>query len=81
MFCKNLPVSGFEPRTFGIGSDHSVNWATTTAPNLCFLQSTTQLMSSTIMGRKVDLLWNKALHAAIHVVSFDPSDRVIVILN
>ena len=31
MVYKNLPVSGFEPRTSGIGSDRSVNWATTTA--------------------------------------------------
>ena len=31
MFYKNLPVSGFELRTIGIGSDHSANWATTTA--------------------------------------------------
>ena len=25
-------MTGFEPRTSGIGSDHSTNWATTTAP-------------------------------------------------
>ena len=31
MFYKNLPVSGFEPRTSGIGSNRSANWATTTA--------------------------------------------------
>ena len=27
-------MTGFEPRTSGIRSDHSTNWATTTAPNL-----------------------------------------------
>ena len=32
MFNKFLPMTGFEPRTSGIGSDHSTNWATTTAP-------------------------------------------------
>ena len=32
MFYKNLPVSVFEPRSSGIGSDRSANWATTTAP-------------------------------------------------
>ena len=30
MFFKNLPESGFEPRTSGIGSDSSANWATIT---------------------------------------------------
>ena len=29
-----LPMTGFEPRTSGIGSDCSTNWATTTAPKL-----------------------------------------------
>ena len=28
---KILPMTGFEPRTSGIGSDRSSNWATTTA--------------------------------------------------
>ena len=28
---KYLPMTGFEPRTSGIGSDCSTNWATTTA--------------------------------------------------
>ena len=28
---KFLPMTGFEPRTFGIGSNRSTNWATTTA--------------------------------------------------
>ena len=27
---KYLPVTGLEPRIFGIGSNHSTNWATTT---------------------------------------------------
>ena len=30
-FLKSLPMTGFEPRTSGIGSDRSTNWATTTA--------------------------------------------------
>ena len=29
---KTLPMTGFEPRSSGIESDHSANWATTTAP-------------------------------------------------
>ena len=28
---KFLPMTGFEPQTSGIGSNHSTNWATTTA--------------------------------------------------
>ena len=28
-----LPMTGFEPWTFGIGSDHSTNWATQPLPN------------------------------------------------
>ena len=28
---KFLPMTGFEPRTSGLGSDRSTNWATTTA--------------------------------------------------
>ena len=28
---KNLPMTGFEPRTSGFGSNHSSNWATTTS--------------------------------------------------
>ena len=31
---KCLPMTGFEPRTSGIGSDRSTNWATTTAHHL-----------------------------------------------
>ena len=37
MFHKNLPASGFEPRTSGINSDRSANWATTTATPLSTL--------------------------------------------
>ena len=29
-------MTGFEPQTFGIGSDRSTNWATTTAPTDVF---------------------------------------------
>ena len=29
---KSFPMTGFEPRTSGVGSDRSTNWATTTAP-------------------------------------------------
>ena len=29
--CKILPMTGFEPRISGFGSDRSANWATTTA--------------------------------------------------
>ena len=35
---KVLPMTGFEPRTSGVGSDCSTNWVTTTARlSLCFL--------------------------------------------
>ena len=32
-------MTGFEPRTSGIGSDHSTNWATTTAQNAVILST------------------------------------------
>ena len=35
-----MPISGFEPRTSGIGSDCSTNWATTTAPRYLYFMST-----------------------------------------
>ena len=28
-------MTGFQPMFFGIGSDHAVNWATTTARIVC----------------------------------------------
>ena len=31
---KMLPITGFEPRTSGIESDRSTNWATNTAQEL-----------------------------------------------
>ena len=31
MFNKILPMTGVEPQTSGIESDHSTNWATTTS--------------------------------------------------
>ena len=34
---KFLPMTGFEPRTSGIGSDRSTNWATTTSPSFLSL--------------------------------------------
>ena len=30
---KTSPMLGFEPRTFGVGSDRSTNWATSAAPS------------------------------------------------
>ena len=36
---KLLPMTGFEPRTSGTGSDRSTNWATTTARHSCFFVS------------------------------------------
>ena len=36
---KFLPMTGFEPRTSGIKSDHSTNWATTTSQILGYLVS------------------------------------------
>ena len=32
-----MPMTGFEPQTSGIGSDHSTNWATTTAQIFQFI--------------------------------------------
>ena len=34
---KSLPMTGFEQRTSAVGSDHSTNWATTTAHQNIFL--------------------------------------------
>ena len=31
---KSLPMTGFEPRSSGVGSDRSTNWATITTPKL-----------------------------------------------
>ena len=36
--CKCLLMTGFELRTFGIGSNRSTNWATTTVPTSWFLK-------------------------------------------
>ena len=30
---KSLPMTGFKPRTSGVKSNHSINWATTTVQN------------------------------------------------
>ena len=38
--CKILPMTGFEPRISGIGSDRSANWATTTGTQLITLEKT-----------------------------------------
>ena len=34
---ENLPMTGFEPHTSGVGSDFYKNWATTTAQSLLFI--------------------------------------------
>ena len=36
-------MTGFEPRTSGIGSDRSTNWATTTAHELMFVSESKYL--------------------------------------
>ena len=36
VLCNRWMMAGFEPRTSGVGSDCSTNWAITTAHNLCF---------------------------------------------
>ena len=36
MFNNFLPMTGFEPRTSGIGSDRSTNWATQPLPRILF---------------------------------------------
>ena len=58
MFIMNkfLPMTGFEPRTSGIGSDHSTNWAKTTAQltrilTLCLIK--TLLMVDTYLHRQL----------------------------
>ena len=38
MFDKSLPMTGFEPRIFGVGGDRSTNWATTTAQSILNLE-------------------------------------------
>ena len=48
-YTKNLPMTGFEPRTCGIWSDCSVNWATTTTGLChCFVPPTECSASSTL---------------------------------
>ena len=44
-------MTGFEPRTSGIGSDRSTNWSTTTASSYSFTYTKIQLHR----GDKVDL--------------------------
>ena len=38
-YFKKLPMTGLEPRTSGVGSDHSTNWATTTAQDSFIVSS------------------------------------------
>ena len=38
MFNINFAETGFKPWTYGIGSDRSTNWATTTAQNIFGIQ-------------------------------------------
>ena len=38
MFNKILPMIGVEPQTFGIESNRSTNWATTTSQNVLFVR-------------------------------------------
>ena len=48
-------MNGFEPRTYGIESDHSTNWATTTAPKLSkFIITMTRVIDSSFVAD----LWN-----------------------
>ena len=45
--CKSLPMTGFEPRTSGVGSNRSTNWATTTALLLTVLYAKIELTRRT----------------------------------
>ena len=38
-YAQNIAMSGFEPRISGVGSDHSANYATTTAIAVHSLQT------------------------------------------
>ena len=43
-------MTGFEPRTSGIGSNRSTNWATTTAQKLLFPMNYADLLSLVFHG-------------------------------
>ena len=45
-------MTGFEPRTSGIGSDRFTNWAITTAPNIVYIMQ--QLQSTLILNLLTD---------------------------
>ena len=53
---KFLPMTGFEPRTSGIGSDRSTNWATTTSP-VYFVWI--QLLCLCWMNKKIGCLFDQ----------------------
>ena len=44
MVDKNFPMLRFEPRISGVGSNHSTNWATTTALNSCVYLSRQKML-------------------------------------
>ena len=57
---NNMPMSGFEPRTSGIASDRSTNWATTTAQGISFTfgKPTANVVANIGTIYKVAIIWN-----------------------
>ena len=60
-----LPMSGFEPQTSGIGSNHSTNWTTTIALTVCDPAEQTVL----------DIRWTEQKIASIFVVVLNERKR------
>ena len=87
MFCKNLPMSGFELWTSGIWGDRSANWATTTAPHFiifCLLiwnrifVNKCQGRIICIMQEKYSLLTNASEIRGDKVLKVSPSIKSLV---
>ena len=68
---KFLPMTGFELRTSGIGSNHSTNWATTTAQYVYLIKNTTDIV--------YDILYEK--HSPEIQFNFPSIDNYIVVSN
>ena len=47
----NLPTTGFELLISGVGSDHSLNWATTAARSISILNSSLKFWPNALIGR------------------------------
>ena len=51
-----LPMTGSEPQTYGIGSNRSTNWATTTAQSIRLLFDSCTTRSQSYLSKKIYLL-------------------------